>query len=258
MDTRTQGEIFLIQGKKVDKRSRLPAYVQLADMLRNSISKGAYPPGGRLPSESALAKANGVSAMTARQAMGVLMEEGLVRRIQGKGTFVRKIGFSASSFELTALNEVFSDKQNLSVQIVTTTVQKPTGEIRNRLALDKDQSVILVERVILHHNEPYAFHVSYTRFDPKSPTVESMLDTVVLTEFVFHEGYSNFKRGFLGLIPVQLTEREAQLLHLEAGQSVFRLEHLFYNFDGLPAAFGWFIVSHEKMPLGSRVGIWDE
>jgi len=230
----------------------------MADILRSSISSGEYPPGKKLPSESALAKTNGVSAMTARQAVSVLEEEGLVLRVQGKGTYIRKIEVSSSSFGLGTFEEIFADKENLSVRIVNTSVKKTPGTEKEVLQLAPKQPVILVERVILHKNEPFALHVSYTKFDPTSPSVESMLDTVVLTELIFQEGYSNFKRGALHLIPTQLSEREAKLLRLETGKSVFKLEHLFYNFDNQPAAFGWFLISHEKMPLISRIGIWDE
>lgn len=244
--------------RKVDKKSRLPAYVQMADILRSSISSGEYQPGKQLPSESALAKTHGVSAMTARQAVSVLEEEGLVRRIQGKGTYIRRIGVSTSSFGLGTFEEIFADKENLSVRIINASVKKTPGTEKEILELDPTQPVILVERVILHKNEPFALHVAYTKYDPASPSVESMLDTVVLTELIFKEGYSNFKRGALYLVPTQLSETEAKQLHLEAGQSVFKLEHLFYNFDNQPAAFGWFLISHEKMPLMSKIGIWDE
>ncbi len=244
--------------KKVNKRSRLPAYAQLANILRTGISRGEYSPGERLPAESALAKNHGVSAMTARQAVSVLEEEGLVRRIQGKGTFVRKVRVTTSSFDLEALQAVFTDKENIAVRIVNAAVKKTPGIEKEMLNLPPEAPVILVERVILYQNEPFLLHVSYTQFDPTSPSVESMLDTVVLTELIFHEAYSNFKRGVLRLLPTRLEEREARLLKLDAGQSVFKLEHLFYSFDNKPAAFGWFIVSHEKMPLTSKIGIWDE
>lgn len=244
--------------KKVDKRSRLPAYAQMANILRASIADGEYPPGVRLPSESALAREHGVSAMTARQAVSVLEEEGLVRRIQGKGTFVRKMGVSTSSFELGTLGAVFADKENLDVRIVNASVKKTPGPEKEMLNLDPHKPVILVERIIIHQREPFMLHVSFTEFDPKSPSVESMLDTAVLTELFFQEGYSNFKRGVLRLIPARIEDRDAHLLDLEPDSSVFKLEHLFYDFKNNPAAFGWFLVSHDKMPLISRIGIWDE
>lgn len=245
-------------GKTVDKRSKLPAYAQLANILRTSISQGEYPPGGRLPAEAALAKMNGVSTMTARQAVSVLEEEGLVSRAQGKGTYVRKIGVAACSFNLDAMTNALADKENLTVRILKATIKKSPGIEKDVLGLAPGQPVVVVERLILHRNVPFTLQVSYSNFDPKSPTVESMLDTVVLTELIFQEGCSNIKRGVLHLLPTRLSERESELLELDKGAMAFKLEHLYYDFDNQPAAFGWFIVSHEKIPIVSRIGIWDE
>lgn len=245
-------------GKRVDKRSKLPAYAQLANILRTSISQGEYPPGGRLPAEAALAKMHGVSTMTARQAVSVLEEQGLVSRAQGKGTYVRKIGVSACSFSLDAMTDTLADKDNLTVRILKATIKKTPGMEKEVLDLMPHQPVVMVERLILHRNEPFTLQVSYSNFDPKSPTVESMLDTVVLTELIFQEGCSNIKRGVLHLLPTRLSEREAELLELEKGAPAFKLEHLYYDFDNKPTAFGWFIVSHAKIPIVSRIGIWDE
>jgi DNA-binding GntR family transcriptional regulator len=252
------GEPSPLDGMKVDKRSMLPAYAQMANILRACISRGDYAPGEQLPSESAIAKANGVSAMTARQAVSVLEKEGLVHRIQGRGTFVRRIGIAASSFELDPLADVFADKENLTVRIIDAAIKKSPGRERIVLGLAPDEPVVLVKRIIFHRKVPYTIHESYTRFDPKSPTVESMLDTVVLTELIFQDGYASFKQGVLRLLPARLNEEEAGWLKLETGMSVFKLEHLFYDFDNSPAAFGWFVVSPDKMPLISKIGIWDE
>ena len=156
------------------------------------------------------------------------------------------------------MTDALADKDNLTVKILKATIKKTPGMEKQVLELLPDQPVVVVERLILHKNEPFTLQVSYSNFDPKSPTVESMLDTVVLTELIFQEGYSNIKRGVLHLLPTQLSEREAELLQLEQGATAFKLEHLYYDFDNRPAAFGWFIVSHEKIPIVSRIGIWDE
>ena len=211
-----------------------------------------------MPAESALAKVHGVSTMTARQAVSVLEEEGLVSRAQGKGTYVRKIGVSACSFSLDAMTNVLADKENLTVRILKANIEKKPAMEKEALELTPDQPVVVVERLILHRDEPFTLQVSYSNFDPKSPTVESMLDTVVLTEFIFQEGYSNIKRGVLHLLPTKLGEREAELLKLERGTTAFKLEHLYYDFNNRPVAFGWFVVSQEKIPIVSRIGIWDE
>lgn len=242
----------------IDKNNRLPAYAQMANILRLGISQGIYPPGSRLPSEMALAKAYGVSAMTARQAVSVLDEEGLVKRVQGSGTYIRKVGVVASSFGLEALGDVLADRGNLAVRIVNASVKRAQGREQEELGLAEGQPVILVERVILYRDEPFTLHVSYTSFDPLSPSVESMLDTSVLTSLLFQDGYSNFKKGELRLLPTTLEPREAKLLGLPVGLSAFKLEHRFFDFEDRPAAFGWFVVDPQKMPVVSRVGVWDE
>jgi GntR family transcriptional regulator len=253
-----RGQIPLLIKGAIDKASPLPAYAQLADFLRAGISRGEYPPGSRLPAEATLAKAYGVSAMTARQAVSVLEEENLVRRVQGSGTYVRKVEVGASNFGLDTFANVFADQENLQVRIVKAEVKKSPGMEKQVLGLKPKDPVIMVERIILHQNEPFTLHVSFTTFDPTSPTVEAMLDTVVLTGLIFQEGYSNFKRGSLHLSPALLESREADLLSLKQGTPVFKLDHLFYDFDNRATAFGWFLISHEKMPLISKVGIWDD
>ena len=66
----------------------LPLYFQLREELLEEIRKKGLKPGDRLPTEAALERRYRVSATTIRRALNDLAAEGLVRRIQGKGTFV--------------------------------------------------------------------------------------------------------------------------------------------------------------------------
>jgi DNA-binding GntR family transcriptional regulator len=242
----------------VDKQSHLPAYVQLAQILRRAISSGTYPSGSRLPAEAALARRYGVSAMTARQAVGVIVEEGLVRRVQGSGTFVQKLTVTASSFDLEVLRRVLADQENLKVRILKTSVERADEITSQALDVSSGHPLIYVERLLLHREKPFTLQVGYARFEPESPVVEMMLDTTVLTGLFLEGGPSGFKKGKLRLLPTSFTEREAQLLDDVPGGHAFRLEHVFYDADDQPAAYGWLLVSPENMPLTGRVGVWDE
>ena len=72
-----------------------PAYLQVADDLRASISGGTFKPGERLPSGRDLARRYGVAPMTISHALDVLRQEQLVEAYQGRGVFVTN--HSASS-----------------------------------------------------------------------------------------------------------------------------------------------------------------
>lgn len=72
----------------IDRRSPIPFYFQLTELLRREIEVGRWAVGERLPSEPAICEQFGVSRTTVRQALGSLEAEGLIRRDKGRGTFV--------------------------------------------------------------------------------------------------------------------------------------------------------------------------
>ena len=63
---------------------------QIADALRERITSGEIPPGAALPSERELVEAYGTAPQTARQAVALLKNEGLVIGVRGRGVFVRE------------------------------------------------------------------------------------------------------------------------------------------------------------------------
>ena len=68
--------------------SDVALYIQIAENLRQAIAAGNFGASGRIPPEKALMERFGVSRVTIRLAVGHLLNEGLVVRKQGKGTFV--------------------------------------------------------------------------------------------------------------------------------------------------------------------------
>ena len=73
------------EGKKM---KNAPAYVKVYSRLKNEINKGTYPVGGFLPKECELEKIYQVSRTTVRNAVKMLVQEGLVEVRQGSGTRV--------------------------------------------------------------------------------------------------------------------------------------------------------------------------
>jgi GntR family transcriptional regulator len=74
----------------VDPRSDRPVYQQIADVLRERIVGGQYPPGSKLPSETELIEEYDVSRLTVRRALAVLMVEGRTESKRGVGVYVRE------------------------------------------------------------------------------------------------------------------------------------------------------------------------
>ncbi|MEE9117179.1 MAG: GntR family transcriptional regulator, partial [Calditrichia bacterium] len=74
--------------KIVDPLNPIPKYLQICSWLKELIQTGRYKKGEKLPSEIELSKMCQVNRNTLRQAIAVLVSEGILRKEKGTGTFV--------------------------------------------------------------------------------------------------------------------------------------------------------------------------
>ena len=77
----------------IARGSKLPFYHQLYEILHSKIVHGEWQPGDMIPTESELIEQYEVSRMTVRQALDILVNEGLIYRQQGRGTDKAGIGY---------------------------------------------------------------------------------------------------------------------------------------------------------------------
>lgn len=126
----------------------LSRYGQLAQALRARILEGEWAPGDGLPAEAALARGYGVALGTMRQALAVLVNEGLLVRQQGRGTFVR-LGLEGAS-----LLRFFRFRQTkdgaLAVpqsRILSRAQRRATPGEREQFGLDGPGRVLQLQRV---------------------------------------------------------------------------------------------------------------
>ena len=73
---------------KIDKSNSIPLYLQIVQSIRNAINDGTLQMDSKLPTEEELGQKFGLSRPVVRQAYKQLMEERLIYRQKGKGSFV--------------------------------------------------------------------------------------------------------------------------------------------------------------------------
>ena len=74
---------------KIDPTGPVPPYKQIAEIIRQRIASGEYAKGTRIPTESEMVETWEVARTTARRAIALLREEGLVDTVPQRGTYVR-------------------------------------------------------------------------------------------------------------------------------------------------------------------------
>lgn len=75
----------------INKNAPIPIYQQILNEIRTYIVSGEWPANTQILTESELEAELGVSRVTIRQALSAAVEQGLIIRMPGKGTFVSEI-----------------------------------------------------------------------------------------------------------------------------------------------------------------------
>src|SRR5699024_91642 len=95
---------------KTDNETQIPLYHQIKDTLVSRISDGVWQAGDLIPTEVELMKEFEVSRTTIRQAISILVHEGLLEKRQGRGTTVKSMKLIGSLGRLTGFAEEIMER----------------------------------------------------------------------------------------------------------------------------------------------------
>ena len=238
----------------IDRGSFEPPYAQLARSIRERIAGGEYRPGDRLPSEAELCTAYGVSPMTVRRAIAELVREDVAVTEHGRGTFVKVPQLGTAVFDLAELQRYLADP-DIEAHILEARIVSPSPRVAAKLAVDHDDRVISIKRLLRRGEESLFYHSEYLVFDPARPLVEAELGVTALQDLFSGATRSDIKYGRLTLHASAFTEAEAAYLDEQRGTPAWVLEHVFYDFEDRPESWGRFIGRADRLNLSTTVGI---
>ncbi len=154
------------------RESAVPLYAQLEEIFRAKIRSGEWAEGERIPSENELNRGYGVSRMTARGVLNKLVDEGLLFRVAGKGTFVAQPKIKYKSPAYAGVREQLELLgYRTETALVHQGVQAPSSVVRERLRLEDEERVVAIERVRSASGTPISLHYSYVPLS-LAPTLE--------------------------------------------------------------------------------------
>ncbi|MDR1545530.1 MAG: GntR family transcriptional regulator [Deltaproteobacteria bacterium] len=235
-----------------------PAYAQLAQSIKSKIASGEYPAGARIPAETVIGRSYGVALMTVRQAVKVLVEQGLLRRLHGVGTFVCGPDWTKASFEMTGLLEFLRDRDNLDIRILSAGVEEAGEAGAAALGVAPEDLIVVLLRLVSRRGRPFLLNRARLIFDPKSPIVESELEVSSLYGLFSGQGNSYIKKASLGLDPAVPSPSEAERLGASASAPAFRISYTFFGYDDEPVGSGWFLIPSEVMSFSAKIGVWGD
>lgn len=147
----------------MDREIPVPRYYQIVHQLEKFIQENDCRPGEKLPSEKELEVSFGVSRITARRALEEMERQGLVTKRRGKGTYVAKRREKPDFPKFTgSIDGLFMIGRGGVVKDATMDDVPVTSKIREGLQLTEPcASVVRIQRVLLLHGRPYAYHQNF-------------------------------------------------------------------------------------------------
>ena len=119
-----------------------PRFLQIKTALLNAIEDGQMRPGDKVPSENQLSDQYGVSRMTARRALTELVDDGVLIRSQGLGTYVSDLRPTSSMLAIRSIQDEIEQRgHHYRNQIITLEERIATEQVAIWLGTKSTQPV---------------------------------------------------------------------------------------------------------------------
>jgi len=222
----------------IDPKSTDPLYHQLKEVIKRQIGDKIWGFDQMIPSENELASTYQVSVGTVKKALSVLVEEGVLYRRQGKGTFVARPDFKRSfiRFFRYGLGE-----QNASdfpeSEVLSSKIMVPPKRVRNILQLNKGKKVIKIKRIRSISDTPLMLeelflphHIfkGFDRVDISQQLLYPIYDVKYKTPIIWAEE---------NLWPQIANREEADLLGISVGDPLIAIERVAFTYGDKPVEF---------------------
>lgn len=151
-----------LQITDLNKDLPVALYYQLKESIRKKILSKEWKVGNKIPTETEICTACGVSRITVRKALEELQNEGYLRKVQGRGTFVEKNSIEQKLSKFYSFSEELNQKglKEHAEMIAFAQVPAENG-IEKQMGIERGTPVYLVERVRYIDAEAYVIEQSY-------------------------------------------------------------------------------------------------
>ncbi|CAN7337996.1 phosphonate metabolism transcriptional regulator PhnF [Rhizobium sp. LjRoot254] len=235
----------------IDRRRGISAWKQIADQVSRSIMSGEYDETGMVPPETVLAERFGVNRHTVRNAIAALAEDGMLRRVQGRGTLIEK---RERLVYPVGRRTRFSDglgsqAQELAMRLLSAQSLAAPEQIAAALGIPATEAVLKLETLSMADGDPISLSSHYfdeRRFPEMAIHFERFHS---ITRALAEQGVEDYVRISTEVTGRLATTEESSRLRLSSAAVV--LETLAVNADssGQPIQFSRTIFAAERITL---------
>jgi GntR family transcriptional regulator len=216
----------------------IPRYYQLKEILESRIESGEFQIGTKFPTDEELCAEYQLSRGTVRRALDMLVENGKLRREQGRGTFVNSPVLSPVYFRLANFEEEMKSRGwKPSTKLLNLRKFPATGEIAKHLQIHAGDDVIEISRLRLADGRPMAYETRYLSYKICPQLLEEDLENQPIHTLLIDKYNIPLLRAWYTIEARVLSPKEAELLQLEPGSASFAVERVTYTTNDRPVTW---------------------
>lgn len=207
-------------------------YKSIADRLRIRLNSADFSIGSPLPAEKRLAEEFGVSRMTVRKAVDLLVGWGLVIRRHGSGTYVAKKDVHHETTNLTGFIEVMRNQgKEVVSEVLEFNVMPAPPAIASQLRINIDERIYFSRRVRSVDGKPLMVEDSYM---PVKLFRNLSVAHLEGSKFSYIEDECNIvvRGNYESLTPVLADRKMAKLMNIDELTPILRITSLSYSDSG--------------------------
>lgn len=225
--------------KRVERRSGISLWRQIADQIRIAISNGEFDSSSKLPGEIALAKRFSVNRHTVRSAIASLTREGVVRVEQGRGTFIRRrkrlqypIGRRTRFSE--GLAGKFGPRDRL---LKNHTLEPAPAFVSTALQLEPGASVVQLVTVNTADGQPVSRATSWFDGERFPDFADRYIEYGSITAILKSYGIEDYVRVSTRISALHADQTSLEDLKLSPGAIMLRTEAINAEMNGRPVEY---------------------
>ena len=218
-----------------ENASGVSLWRRIADEIEQSIARGTFQPGGRLPGEVEIAARFGVNRHTVRRAIAALAERGLVRAERGSGTFIEQRRIAYPIRPRTRFSEIVGGAgHSVSGRLIASAVELADGEIGGRLKLKAGTPVLRLE--LLRHADRIPLCAATTWLEAaRFPNAASIYATNnSITRMLARFGVRNYSRKSTRVTAAIAEAADATPLRVAIGRPLLIVDSIDVDSTDMP------------------------
>lgn len=235
---------------KIKRENPKPLYIQLEELIRNNIEEGIWKPNTAIPSESEMNRLYGVSRMTIRSACSQLVQDGVLYRVPGKGTFVSEPKIMTESLAYMGFREQLERMgYEITTELLNVTEKDASFGVAKRLQIPQGAPILEIERLRFLKGEPISLHYSRIPYDLCKNLSDRALEEEQLCVLLEREYNLKPSRVMETFESVTASEKESKLFKVAHGYPLLVLEDILYDKDDKPFEYSKVVFRGDKIKL---------